>query len=148
LYTIKTIEEKLPSILDDFKKYYVFYNKNPGYDEYKSIFENLKANITDIENQLFKISNKVDSDIANTSKQLLQFNKLIEKERARYSKLKSQVAQYNNKYNGSKELISNYKEIYNLNYLRNIFMFLGIIIAIVTLLQIFTKKPIVNNVSS
>ena len=29
LSQINTLKEKLPSILDDFKKYYVFYNKNP-----------------------------------------------------------------------------------------------------------------------
>ena len=31
--------------LDDFKKYYVFYNKNPEYNEYKSHFENIKNNL-------------------------------------------------------------------------------------------------------
>jgi tRNA A37 methylthiotransferase MiaB len=40
LSQINTLKEKLPSILDDFKKYYVFYNKNPEYSEYQQMFEN------------------------------------------------------------------------------------------------------------
>ena len=45
LSQINTLKEKLPSILDDFKKYYVFYNKNPEYNEYQQMFENIKSNL-------------------------------------------------------------------------------------------------------
>jgi hypothetical protein len=54
-------------------------------------------------------------------------------------KLKSIFSQYDNQYNGSKEMINNFKEIYNLNYLRNVFMLFGIIGGIIILLKIFTK---------
>ena len=42
---LKTLNQQLPAILDDFKKYYVFFNKNPEYPEYQNLFENIKANI-------------------------------------------------------------------------------------------------------
>jgi hypothetical protein len=35
---IHTLQQQLPAILDDFKKYYVFYNKNPEYPEYQQMF--------------------------------------------------------------------------------------------------------------
>ena len=147
LNTIKTNEQKLPSILDDFKKYYVFFNKNPTYDEYRRIFENLKSNLSEIESDLFNLSNKLDINIINTSKELLKYNKLIEEERKRSIKLNSKVSQYDNTYNGSKQLITNYKEMYNLNYLRNIFIFLGIILSIFLLLKVFSKKNNITNFS-
>lgn len=140
LNNIKTLEEKIPSILDDFKKYYVFFNKNPDYDEYKRIFENLKSNLNEIENDIFQLSNNVNLNIADTSKNLLEYNKLIKKEKTKNDRLTSMFSQYDNKYNGSKELINNYKEIYNINYLRNVFMFVGIIISVIVLLKIFTKN--------
>ena len=29
-----TLNSQFPSMLDDFKKYYIFFNKNPDYNEY------------------------------------------------------------------------------------------------------------------
>ena len=121
LNQIQIIQEKLPSLLDDFKKYYVFYSKNPTFNEYQSIFDNLQLNLKDIENQLIKISNSTDIHIFEVANKLLEINKLIEKEKSLNKKLKSEESQNSNKYNGSKELISNYKEIYNRQYLMNIF---------------------------
>jgi len=136
---LKTNQEKLPAILDDFKKYYVFLNKNPNYDEYRRIFENLKSNLNEIDNEIFKLSNTVDTNITETTRKLLEYNKLIEKEKIKNEKLKSIFSQYDNQYNGSKEMINNFKEIYNLNYLRNVFMLFGIIGGSIILLKIFTK---------
>jgi hypothetical protein len=143
---IQTIQQQLPAILDDFKKYYVFYSKNPTYNEYQSIFDNLQSNLKDIGNELIKISNSTTSDISDITNKLLEINKLIEKEKTRNDELKSEAYDYSNKYKGSKELIKNYKEIYNWNYLMNIFIFLGIVTAIILLLRFFTKKNNIVNV--
>jgi len=35
---IYALQEQLPIILEDFKKYFVFYNKNPEYPEYQQMF--------------------------------------------------------------------------------------------------------------
>ena len=59
LSQINTLKEKLPSILDDFKKYYVFYNKNPEYNEYQQIFENIKGNLQNINSELFITTNNI-----------------------------------------------------------------------------------------
>ena len=42
---LQTLNQQLPAILDDFKKYYVFFNKNPEYPEYQNSFENIKGNM-------------------------------------------------------------------------------------------------------
>ena len=68
LSQINTLKEKLPSVLDDFKKYYVFYNKNPEYSEYQQMFENIKGNLQNINSELFMISNNIEKDTENCFK--------------------------------------------------------------------------------
>ena len=61
LSKVSVLSNQLPAILDDFKKYYVFYNKTPEYDEYKQMFENIKANLNTTNSSLAKINKSVDS---------------------------------------------------------------------------------------
>ena len=128
LSKINILKEKLPSILDDFKKYYVFYNKNPEYDEYQQMFENIKGNLQKINSELFMTSNNIDKDTENINYRLQKINALIEKEKIKNRQLKRSLGIIEKKYNGSDELISDYKEIYNLDYLTNFALFYGIIL--------------------
>jgi hypothetical protein len=63
-------------------------------------------------------------------------SKLIKKEKMKNSKLKRQLGIVEKKYNGSDELISNYKEMYNLDYLNNFALIMGIL----TLGVLLSKK--------
>ena len=128
LSKINTLKEKLPSILDDFKKYYVFYNKNPEYSEYQQMFENIKGNLQNINSELFMTSNNIDKDIENINDRLQKINALIAKEKIKNQQLKKKLGIVEKKYNGSDELISDYKEIYNLDYLTNFALFYGIVL--------------------
>ena len=42
---LDTLQQTLPSILDDFKKYYLFTNNTPEYEEYQQIFQKIKNNL-------------------------------------------------------------------------------------------------------
>jgi len=137
---ITTLQEKLPSILDDFKKYYVFFNKNPTYSEYQKIYENLTSNLNSITNELLTITNDVEKNTKIVSDDLLKINELIEKEKNKNIELKSIESNINNNYNGSKIMINEYKEIYNENYIKNIFIFIGIIISGIVLTRVFSNK--------
>ena len=128
LSQINTLKEKLPSILDDFKKYYVFYNKNPEYSEYQQMFENIKGNLQNINSELFMTSNN------------------IEKEKIKNRQLKRRLGIIEKKYNGSDELISDYKEIYNLDYLKNFALFYGIILLGLIMDLKFRGKPSIPKV--
>lgn len=125
---LKTLNEKLPAILSDFKKYYVFFNKNPEYPEYQNHFENIKGNLTEMYSSLFMLSNEVDSSTQEINKKLNDLNELIQKEKNINSELKSKVSVIENKSNASIELISDYKLMYNSEYLRNWALFLSILI--------------------
>ena len=140
LSQINTLKEKLPSILDDFKKYYVFYNKNPEYSEYQQMFENIKGNLQNINSDLFMTSNNVEKDTENINDRLQKINALIAKEKMKNRQLKRRLGIVEKKYNGSDELISDYKEIYNLDYLTNFALFFGVILLGTTMASKFKAR--------
>ena len=41
---IETLKDQLPSILDDFNKYFVLYNVDPSYPEFGTMFNKIKQN--------------------------------------------------------------------------------------------------------
>jgi galactitol-specific phosphotransferase system IIB component len=132
--------QQLPSILEDFKKYFIFYNKNPEYDEYQQMFENIKLNLNEINSNLFVLSNDVENATENLNKKLFALNILINKERKKNKVLKNKLGIIEDKSNTSHELISNYEEIYNSYYLRNWSLFFSIIIVMLTIKNIYNKS--------
>jgi len=141
LSQINTLVEQLPAILDDFIKYYIFYNKNPEYSEYQQMFENIKGNLQKINSKLFMTSNNIDKGIEVINNKLQKINALIKKEKIKNSMLKRRLGIIENKYNGSDELISDYKEIYNLYYLNNFALFYGVIVLGGMLASKFVTTP-------
>ena len=140
LSEIETIQDKLPSVLDDFKKYYVFYNKNPTYTEYQTILENLKTDLNSMNSELFKISNNVEQNINSISTKFAELNKLIQKEKARNNRLMSMYKGVKQTFTGSKIMIDEYKQIYNEKFMNNCFILIGIIVNGIVLAKIFASK--------
>jgi hypothetical protein len=138
--TFETLKEKLPSILDDFKKYYVFYNKNPEFAEYQQMFDNIKGNLQKLNSELFMTTNNIEKDTETINDKLRKLDILISKEKQKNRQLKRKLGIIETKYNGSDELINNYKEIYNLDYLRNFALFMGIVLSFVIVAKTF-KSP-------
>jgi hypothetical protein len=147
LSEIETIQDKLPSVLDDFKKYYVFYNKNPTYTEYQTILENLKSDLNSMNSELFKISNNVEQNIKSISKNFNELNKLIQKEKATNHRLMSMYKGVKQSFSGSKLMIDEYKQIYNEKFMNNCFILIGIIVNGIVLAKIFASKGTNTSVS-
>ena len=125
---LQTLNNQLPAILDDFKKYYVFFNKNPEYPEYQTSFENIKGNLSKLSSDLFMLSNEVQSSTNELIKKLFALNVLIQEEKERNRDLKLSLGIVEHKNNAATELISDYKNIYSEEYLRNWALFISILI--------------------
>jgi len=125
---LQTLNNQLPAILDDFKKYYVFFNKNPEYPEYQTSFENIKGNMTKLSSDLFMLSNDVQASTDELNKKLFALNVLIQEEKERNRDLKLSLGIVEHKNNAATELISDYKNIYSEEYLRNWALFISILI--------------------
>lgn len=129
LSQLDTLVEKLPHIMDDFTKYYVFYNKNPEYAEYQQSFENIKGNLQKVSSELFMTTNNIEKSTDEINEKLLELDKLIVKEKIKNKILKKKLGYVEVKYDGSAEMISDYKNIYNLYYLKNFGILLGILLS-------------------
>jgi hypothetical protein len=58
------------------------------------------------------------------------------------------ISHINNKYSGSQIMIHDYNLKYNENYIKNILMFVGIIISITALVKIFGGKSNMKNMNT
>ena len=139
---LETIQEQLPSILSDFKKYYIFYNKNPEYPEYHNFFENIKTNLNEINSKLFVLSNEVQQKNDDINNKFKELDKLIKETKIQNQKLKSKIYVVENKANASNELINDYNNMYDVDYLRNWAIILSTCIAGFVLTKVYSKKNI------
>ena len=139
---LETLLSQVPSILADFQKYYVFYNKNPEYPEYQQMFQNIKGNLNNNNSQLFTLSNDVQINTDKINEKLFALDLLIRKEKQKNKNFKIKLGIVENKSNASSELISDYTQMYDYEYLRNWALFLSILIAGVTISKVF-KTPTV-----
>jgi uncharacterized coiled-coil DUF342 family protein len=139
---LQTLQQQLPAILEDFKKYYVFYNKNPEYDDYRQMFENIKANVNKINSDLFVLSNEVLSNTDDLNTQLFELNDLIEQEKEKNRELKRKLGIVENKTAATDEMITNFRDIYESKYLRNWGLFGCIIVGGLIIKNIYTKTQV------
>ena len=146
---LEILQQQLPPILDDFKKYYVFYNKNPDYNEYQQAFEGIKGNLNEFNSQVFMLSNDVQSNTNKITEMLIKLNEMIDYEKKRNKQLKKQLANIKGEKDATTEMIDNYKEMYNNEYVKNWGLLLSILLAGFAISKVYTNKvaksiPIAN----
>lgn len=139
---LDTLTSQLPHIMEDFQKYYVFYNKNPENNEYKRMFENIKGNIHSLNSQLFTTTNEVQSNTEKINKVLLVLNHGIKKEKEKNKELRRKLGLLENENNTTDEMISNYNQMYDIKYLHNWGLFLSIIFAGFIIVKTFKNSPV------
>ena len=134
---LETLKSQLPAILADFKKYYIFFNKNPEYPEYEQMFQNIKSNLNDINSQLFILSNDLQINTDKINEKLFALDVLIRKEKKKNRELKLKLGIIEHKNSAASELIYDYKEMYESDYLRNWALFLSIVVVGLTISKTF-----------
>lgn len=135
---VETTQQQLPPILDDFNKYFVLYNKSPNYPEYENMFNNIKQNLNSLGASLFLVSNDVDLNIDNINKAFKNLDILITKERVKNRQLKRKLGIVETEANSSKEMINDFNQMYDDDYLRNWGLFLSTIVVGVSISKMFT----------
>ena len=138
---INNIKKQFFSALDDFTKYYVYFNKNPEVDEFQNFYANSKSQLQTISRQLFLTTNNIDKIIEELDNKVSSISIKLEGEEELYKTLMELAENINNTQDGSQILIDDSKNKYNDQYYQNIQIFMGIIIGIILLVKLF-KKPI------
>jgi hypothetical protein len=137
-YDLTSIQQQIPSILDDFTKYYIFYNKNPEYDEYQRLYYNIKDNMDNLESQVKKTSVSIDEDTEQLNEVLKTVNEKISKERTKNRQLRKRLGMAENQSNGAHEMVSDYTTVYDVGYTRNWSLALGIVGLLVYGVQLYS----------
>ena len=129
-------------LLDEFKQVYVMYKMYPTNEEIQQQYQNMILNIEKIQSDLFSISNNVQVDINTINTLLLQLNTLIKKEKETNTEFKKQLGIVESTNNSAYEMINDYKEIYNIKYLRNWALILSTFLCIYTISIVFKKQGV------
>ena len=140
-FIVDNIKTQFFSALDDFTKYYVYFNKNPEVNEFQNFYANSKSQLQTMSRQLFLTTNNIDKIIEEIDKQVSSISIKLEGEEELYKKLMELAENIDTTQDGSQILIDDSKKKYNDQYYKNIQIFMGIIIGILLLVKLF-KKPI------
>jgi outer membrane murein-binding lipoprotein Lpp len=144
--TMNTLTQQLPPMLDNFQRYYVFYNTNPNYPEYIQMFSSIKANLNNMNTQMFALNNEVESNMNTLSSSMLTLNANIQQLKSENDIMSKNDSSLQQLLDSSNELISNYSQLYDESYLKNWGIFLSIGFSIL-LIKIIFKKPNMPNVN-
>jgi hypothetical protein len=137
---LDTLTSILPGILDEFKKAYLFYNKNPQNTEYQQIYESSKSNLNTFNSDVFLLSNNIEYNTEQLNIMLLKLNTLIVNEKQTNQALKKKISIVENKESAADELIYDYKNLYGLNYTKNWGLFLSIFLSGFAIYRVYKNK--------
>jgi len=138
---LKTYNEQIDSLLDEYKKGYIYYNTNPDNEEYSRIFSVASGNITSLNKDLFVTTNDIQKSIDDLNAKLNDLNDKITLEKETNDKLVKNLLHHEGKGNGSKILIDNSQELYKQQYISNWDMVIGILIISGMIITVF-RKPV------
>ena len=136
---INDINSQFFSALDDFKKYYVYFNKNPEVNEFQNFYTNSKGQLQTINKSIIGITNSIDRSIENLDKSMSIISVKLEDEKMLNKEMTDILKNLQNTQNGSEVLIDDSKTKYNTQYYKNMQIHIGILI-ISGLLGILFKK--------
>lgn len=139
---INNIEKQFFSALDDFKKYYVYYNKNPEVNEFQNYYVNSKGQLQSMSKDLFITTNDINKNIEILDNQMKEVSIKLNKEKKIYDESMKLLGNLQNTKNGSEVLINDSKEEYNKQYYYNVELICGILIVGLILGTFFKSKVI------
>ena len=102
------------------------------------MFNNIKQNLNGLSSSLFMVSNNVDANIDNINKTFKALDVLINRERKRNRELKRKLGIVETEANSSKEMIHDYNQMYDEDYLRNWGLFLSTVLVGISISKMFT----------
>jgi len=125
---IKNITKSFFSALDDFKKYYVYYNKNPEVNEFQNYFANSKGQLQGLNSDIFLATNNIQQKIKDLDSEMHVTTTKLDDEKELNDNLLMLVNRIKTTQDGSAIMIEDAKDEYNIQYYKNWELFIGSII--------------------
>jgi predicted nucleic acid-binding Zn-ribbon protein len=136
---IDNIKIKFFSVLDDYKKYYIFTNKNPEVEEYQNFYINIRNELQNLSKELVDIQNNIvnKTKISKTDSKL--YSDELDKINNNNKELEDLLDNLKNTQNGSEILINDTKKMYRTQYYKNIEIIIGIFGIIYLFITLFRQ---------
>ena len=141
-YTEKldNLNSQFYNVLDDFKKYYVFFNKNPDYNDYVVAYANAKSQLQQINSEIFKIINELEKSSNDLNIATKDIDTKIAEEKKNHDNLINNLFNIKGSNKSAGVMISNYKETYRLKYIKNCTTFAGLFLVFYIIFKVYFKK--------
>lgn len=122
---IDNIKNSFFSVLDDFEKYYVYYNKNPEVNEFQNFYSNSKGQLQQLSSEMFLVTNNIQQKIQDLDSDMNVSSTKLESEKELNGELSKLVNNIQTTQSGSEIMIDDAKEEYNIQYYKNIELIIG-----------------------
>lgn len=139
---IKTIKDSFFSALDDFKKYYVYYHKNPEVDEFQNFFNNSKGQLQKLNADIFLLTNNIQQKIKDLDMEMQLTSNKLDDEKELNGELLKLINRIQITQDGSAIMIDDAKEEYNIQYYKNWEIFIGILIFTTISVKLLNKPSV------
>ena len=127
---IDNIKNSFFSALDDFEKYYVYYNKNPEVDEFQNFYSNSKGQLQQLNSDMFLVTNDIQQKIQDLDSDMNVSSTKLESEKELNGELSKLINNIQTTQSGSEIMIDDAKEEYNIQYYKNVELIIGTLIII------------------
>jgi hypothetical protein len=124
---INGINSSFLSALDDFKKYYVYYHKNPEVNEYSSNFVNSKNQLQQLSGEMFTVTNNIQKNIEVLDGGMTNVSHELTIEKNKNKELENLASGLKGTQDGSSMLINDTKREYQSIFFQNFELFIGIL---------------------
>jgi predicted DNA-binding ArsR family transcriptional regulator len=139
---ISNLETQFFSLLDDFQKYYIFYNKNPENDEYQKMYSDIKGNVQSSISELFSITNNIELNTETVNNDIQRVKASLDSEKETNTNLKKRIGYMDGVTQSSVILNETTGELNTDQYVFIIAMVIGILGILFTLYYVYVKNKL------
>ena len=139
---LKELNEGMKLLLDELKKNYIRAKNNPTNEDIQQMYQNTISKITQLQGNLFSMSNDIQINNNNINNKMFELDGLIKNEKDKNNNLRKKLGIVENRNISTLEMINDYRQIHETNYLRNWALFLSSIICIFTIRTVY-NNPVV-----
>jgi hypothetical protein len=108
---------------------------------FENIYANNKAILESLQADVFIKTNDVQQNINTLNSLIADLNAKLSPEKTKNTNLKAQLSQLTSSSSGADLLIGETSEMYKIQWLSNITMFIGFFLVLITLFKVYVKPP-------
>jgi hypothetical protein len=141
---LQLYKEQFFAVLDDYKKSYVTAHLYPSVDEYKYTNQTILSQLEKIASDLFSMLNTLQQKIQVIKKELSEMNDDIVINKKKNESLLLKYQNIEAERNGSTEMLTDSKTMFNEQYYSNLYIILGILLVLFFFYYLFRSTPSTN----